>query len=80
MTKFYELFSSSLYPAKQNRRLKFFEHMEISPTRQDVLQWNFCGQRRWFRGKECAVLTKQIVTSRFTRQPNELFSKESAAS
>ena len=24
-----------------NRRLKFFEHMEISPTRQDVLQMQF---------------------------------------
>ena len=38
MTKFYEVISCSRYPAKQNCRLKFFEHMEINPTRQDVLQ------------------------------------------
>ena len=41
MTKFYEFISNSRYLAKQNRRLKFLELMEISPTRQDVQQMSF---------------------------------------
>ena len=36
--KFYEVISSSRNQTKQNRRLKFFEQMEIGPTLQDVLQ------------------------------------------
>ena len=39
MTKF-EI-SNSRYLAKQNHRLKFLKLMEISPTRQDVLQMLF---------------------------------------
>ena len=41
MTKFYEFISNSRYLAKQNHRLKFLKLMEISPTRQDVLQMLF---------------------------------------
>ena len=37
MTKFYEVLSSSCYLAKQNRGVKFFELMQSSPTRQDVI-------------------------------------------
>ena len=41
MTKFDEFISNSRYLAKQNHRLKFLKLMEISPTRQDVLQMLF---------------------------------------
>ena len=41
MTKFYEFISNSRYLAKQNRRFKFLELMEIRPTRQDILQMLF---------------------------------------
>ena len=37
-TKFYEVISSPRYRAKQNRKLKFLEPMDISPTRQDIFQ------------------------------------------
>ena len=37
MRKFYEVLSSSRYLARQNRGVKFFELMQISPTRQDVI-------------------------------------------
>ena len=44
-----------------------------------VLQANPVGFER-FRGKECAALTKQMITTIFTKQLNERYSKESAAS
>ena len=37
MRKFYEVLSSSRYLARQNRGVKFFELMQINPTRQDVI-------------------------------------------
>ena len=37
IAKFYEVLLRSRYLAKQNRGVKFFEPVQISPTRQDVI-------------------------------------------
>ena len=58
----------SLALVRQNRGVKFLELMQISPTRQDVI----CVDRD--------VDLEVRITWIFTRQPKELYSKESAAS
>ena len=60
--------SSSRYLARQNHGVKFLELMQISPTRQDVI----CVDRDFD--------LEVRITWIFTRQPKELYSKESAAS
>ena len=50
------------------------------PTCEIYCRCNLRGQRHWFKGKEWAVWTKQMITRIFTRQPKELFNKESAES
>ena len=57
----------------------FSSTWRLAPHGKMHCRCNFCGQRRWFRGKGSAVLTKQTITTIFTKQLNELYSKESAA-
>ena len=69
MTKFYEFISNSRYLARQSS-------WRLAPDGKMYRRCYFCGKWRWFRGMECAVWTKQMITGSSKDSPKNFTVKK----